>query len=277
MSVDPYTRGLMSEAESYVAGFELGKPLQGGAIGEILVSNAEGFAPGDIVAHGLGWREHAVLEGAVARKVDVSVAAPQSYLGVLGMTGQAAYAGLVRIAAFKEGEVVFVSGAAGAVGSVVGQLAKQLGASRVISSAGGEEKRRHLVEDLGFDAAIDYKTGNLREQLKQAAPDGIDVYFDNVGGDHLEAAIGAIRPHGRIAVSGMISQYNATEPAPGPRNLMTIVANRIRIEGFLVFDHETSSRTSSRPSRRSSRAAGSWPTRPCSTAWTPRRRPSSTC
>ncbi len=238
MSVDPYMRGRMSEAKSYVAGFELGKPLQGGAVGEVLQSNADGFEPGDLVVHSLGWREHAVLKGKHAVKLDRSLAAPQTFLGALGMTGQTAYAGLTRIAAFKPGDIVFVSGAAGAVGSMVGQLAKELGASRVIGSAGGPEKARHLVDDLGFDAAIDYKAGNLRGQLKEAAPDGIDIYFDNVGGEHLEAAISAIRLHGRIAVCGMISQYNATEAQPGPRNLANLIVKRFRIEGFLVSDHD---------------------------------------
>ncbi|MDO9353193.1 MAG: NADP-dependent oxidoreductase [Solirubrobacteraceae bacterium] len=238
MSVDPYMRGRMSEAKSYVAGFELDKPLQGDAVGEVLESNAEGFAAGDLVVHPLGWRSHAVLKGEYATKVDPSLAEPQAFLGVLGMPGRTAYAGLTRIAAFKEGDVVFVSGAAGAVGSLVGQLARELGASRVIGSAGGPEKAKHLVDDLGFDAAIDYKAGPVRKALREAAPDGIDVYFDNVGGDHLEAAIGSIRLRGRIAVCGMISGYNATEAQPGPRNLANLIVKRFRIEGFLVSDHD---------------------------------------
>lgn len=238
MSVDPYMRGRMSESKSYVAGFELGKALQGGAVGEVIASNADGFSAGDLVLHDLGWREHAVLAARHVTKLDPSLAPASAFLGVLGMPGLTAYAGLTRVAAFKEGDIVFVSAAAGAVGSLVGQLAKALGASRVIGSAGGEEKVRLLVEDLGFDAAIDYKQGSVRGQLKAAAPDGIDVYFDNVGGEHLEAAIGSIRLHGRMAVCGMISQYNATEAQPGPRNLANLIVQRFRIEGFLVSDHQ---------------------------------------
>lgn len=153
------------------------------------------------------------------------------------MTGLTAYAGLTRVARLAEGDVVFVSGAAGAVGGAVGQIAKALGASRVVGSAGSAEKVRHIVEDLGFDAAFDYKAGPVSAQLREAAPDGIDVYVDNVGGDHLEAAIGSLRLHGRVAVCGMISVYNDTEPAPGPRNLARLIQTRGRIEGFLVGDH----------------------------------------
>jgi NADPH-dependent curcumin reductase CurA len=156
---------------------------------------------------------------------------------VLGMPGLTAYAGLLESAEFKAGDTVFVSGAAGAVGSLVGQLAKLKGAKRVIGSAGSAEKVRHLVEDLGFDAAFNYKDGPVAEQLEKAAPEGIDVYFDNVGGEHLEAAINSINLHGRIAVCGMISQYNATEPTPAPRNLAQIIAKRITIRGLLVLDH----------------------------------------
>ena len=153
------------------------------------------------------------------------------------MTGLTAYAGLTRVAALQEGDVVFVSGAAGAVGGAVGQIAKALGASRVIGSAGTAEKVRHVVEDLGFDAAFDYHDGPVSARLREAAPDGIDVYFDNVGGEHLEAAIGSLRLHGRVAVCGMISVYNDTEPTPGPRNLSRLIQTRGRIEGFLVSDH----------------------------------------
>lgn len=238
MSVDPYMRGRMSEAKSYVEGFALGRALQGGAIGEVVESNAAGFRPGELVVHPLGWREHAVMRADAAHAIDASGVAPQAYLGVLGMPGHTAYAGLVRVGAMREGDVVFVSAAAGAVGSLVGQLARRLGASRVIGSAGGPEKQRHVVEELGFDACIDYKAGDVRDQLREAAPDGLDLYFDNVGGEHLEAAIGQIRLHGRIVVCGLISQYNATEPPPGPRNLAQLISKRFRIEGMLVGDHE---------------------------------------
>ncbi|MFJ3286901.1 NADP-dependent oxidoreductase [Streptomyces sp. NPDC086669] len=237
LSVDPYMRGRMSAAKSYAAPYELGKVMQGGAVGEVVASNAEGIAVGDHVLHFFGWREYAALDGRHAVKVDPGAAPLSTYLGVLGMTGLTAYAGLLRTAAFKEGDAVFVSGAAGAVGSQVGQLARLKGASRVIGSAGSDDKVKLLLEEYGFDAAFNYKNGPVREQLRAAAPDGIDVYFDNVGGDHLEAAIGSLNRDGRIAVCGMISVYNDTEPAPGPRNLARLIQTRGRIEGFLVGDH----------------------------------------
>ncbi|WP_333756235.1 NADP-dependent oxidoreductase [Streptomyces sp. IBSBF 3352] len=237
LSVDPYMRGRMSAAKSYADPYELGKVMQGGAVGEVVESNAEGIAVGDHVLHFFGWREYAALDARHAVKVDADAAPPSTYLGVLGMTGLTAYAGLLRTAAFKEGDAVFVSGAAGAVGSQVGQIARLKGASRVIGSAGSDEKVKLLIEEYGFDAAFNYKNGPVAEQLKQAAPDGIDVYFDNVGGEHLEAAIGRLNRGGRIAVCGMISVYNDTEPAPGPRNLARLIQTRGRIEGFLVGDH----------------------------------------
>ncbi|KAA0932089.1 NADP-dependent oxidoreductase [Streptomyces apricus] len=237
LSVDPYMRGRMSAAKSYAAPYELGKAMQGGAVGEVVASNSADVAVGDHVLHSFGWREYATFDAKHAVKVDPQAAPLTTYLGVLGMTGLTAYAGLLRTAAFKEGDVVFVSGAAGAVGSQVGQLAKLKGASRVIGSAGSDEKVELLVKEYGFDAAFNYKNGSVSEQLRKAAPDGIDVYFDNVGGDHLEAAVGSLNLHGRIAVCGMISVYNNTEPAPGPKNLARLIATRGRIEGFLVGDH----------------------------------------
>ncbi|MFJ2604838.1 NADP-dependent oxidoreductase [Streptomyces sp. NPDC091279] len=237
LSVDPYMRGRMSSAKSYLPPFELDKVMQGGAVGEVIESNAEGFAVGDHVLHFLGWREYAAVGAEHAVKVDPDAAPLSTYLGVLGMTGLTAYAGLLRTAAFKEGDSVFVSGAAGAVGSQVGQIAKLKGASRVIGSAGSDEKVKLLLEEYGFDAAFNYKTGKVSTQLREAAPDGVDVYFDNVGGDHLEAAISSLNQGGRIAVCGMISVYNNTEPAPGPRNLTRLIQTRGRIEGFLVGDH----------------------------------------
>ncbi|TXS42241.1 NADP-dependent oxidoreductase [Streptomyces sp. uw30] len=237
LSVDPYMRGRMSAAKSYVAPFELGKVMQGGAVGEVVASNAEGIAVGDHVLHFFGWREFAAMDAKAAVKVDPDAAPLSTYLGVLGMTGLTAYAGLLRVGAFKEGDAVFVSGAAGAVGSQVGQIAKLKGASRVIGSAGSDEKVKLLVEEYGFDAAFNYKNGPVWEQLKEAAPDGIDVYFDNVGGEHLEAAIGALNLGGRAVICGMISQYNSTEPTPGPSNMVKILQNRLRVEGVLVGDH----------------------------------------
>ncbi|TLS46556.1 NADP-dependent oxidoreductase [Streptomyces montanus] len=247
LSVDPYMRGRMSSAKSYVAPFELGKVMQGGAVGEVVASNADGISVGDHVLHFLGWREYAVVDAqqavkvgpaaVPALKVDPEAVPLSTYLGVLGMTGLTAYAGLLRTASFQEGDSVFVSGAAGAVGSQVGQIAKLKGASRVIGSAGSDDKVKLLVEEYGFDAAFNYKNGSVSEQLGEAAPDGVDVYFDNVGGDHLEAAIGRLNRGGRIAVCGMISVYNNTEPAPGPKNLARLIQTRGRIEGFLVSDH----------------------------------------
>ncbi|BCJ48735.1 NADP-dependent oxidoreductase [Actinoplanes sp. NBRC 14428] len=237
MSVDPYMRGRMDDRKSYVPPFKLGEALDGGAVGEVVTSAADGFEPGDVVLHGLGWREYALVGASSAAKVDPSVAPLGAYLGVLGMTGLTAYAGLLRSAEFKAGDVVFVSSAAGAVGQVAGQLARLKGAARVIGSAGSAEKVAYVRDELGFDAAFDYHDGPIREQLRTAAPDGIDVYFDNVGGDHLEAAISALNVHGRICVCGMISVYNATEPTPAPRNLSQVIGKRLTLRGMLVGDH----------------------------------------
>ena len=237
MSVDPYMRGRMDDRKSYVPPFEVGAALDGGAVGEVVASQADGFTPGDLVLHGFGWREYALVDAHAAVTVDPSVAPLEAYLGVLGMTGLTAYAGLVRTAEFQPGDVVFVSSAAGAVGQVVGQLAKIRGAARVIGSAGSAAKVAFLTDELGFDAAFDYHDGPVREQLRQAAPDGIDVYFDNVGGEQLEAAISALNVHGRIAVCGMISVYNATEPTPAPRNLAQVIGKRLTLRGMLVRDH----------------------------------------
>ena len=237
LSVDPYMRGRMSAAKSYAAPYAVGEAMTGGAVGVVQDSRAPGFAVGDHVLHGLGWREESVVDATGARVVDVSVAPASAYLGVLGMTGLTAYAGLTRIAQLEPGDVVFVSGAAGAVGGAAGQIARALGAGRVIGSAGSAEKVRHVVDDLGFDAAFSYRDGPVAQQLRTEAPDGIDVYFDNVGGEHLEAAVGSLRLGGRIAVCGMISVYNDTEPTPGPRNLARLIQTRGRIAGFLVGDH----------------------------------------
>ncbi|GAB2923245.1 NADP-dependent oxidoreductase [Streptomyces sundarbansensis] len=236
-SVDPYMRGRMNDVKSYTPPFKLDHPMDGGAVGEVIASNAEGFAVGDHVLHGLGWREIADLPARHAVKVDAGIARLSAYLGVLGMPGLTAYAGLFEVASFKEGDAVFVSGAAGAVGSQVGQMAKLRGASRVIGSAGSDEKVKLLVEEYGFDAAFNYRNGPVRDQLKAAAPDGIDVYFDNVGGEHLEAAITSLNLHGRATLCGMIAQYNATEPTPGPNNMAMIIGKRLRLQGILVSDH----------------------------------------
>ncbi|MDX6758152.1 MULTISPECIES: NADP-dependent oxidoreductase [Streptomyces] len=237
MSVDPYMRGRMNDVKSYVPPFQLDRPMDGGAVGEVVASNAEGFAVGDHVLHGLGWREYAELDAKHATKVDASLAPLSTYLGVLGMPGLTAYAGLFEVASFKEGDSVFVSGAAGAVGGLVGQFARIKGASRVIGSAGSDEKVTLLTEKYGFDAAFNYKNGPVAEQLRAAAPEGVDVYFDNVGGDHLEAAISSMNVGGRATLCGAIAHYNDTEAAPGPRNLMQVIGKRLRLQGILVNDH----------------------------------------
>jgi NADPH-dependent curcumin reductase CurA len=238
MSVDPYMRGRMNDVPSYVPPFQLGQPMSGGAIGEVLTSNAAGLAVGDLVMHELGWREHAIVPPGGAHKVaSVPGVADSQFLGALGMTGLTAYAGLLDIAGFREGETVFVSGAAGAVGSVAGQIARLRGAARVVGSAGSAEKVSYLTGRLGFDAAFNYRDGKVRDLLAEAAPDGIDVYFDNVGGEHLEAAIGALKRDGRAALCGAISQYNDTKAAPGPRNLTLAIGKRLRLQGFIVTDH----------------------------------------
>jgi NADPH-dependent curcumin reductase CurA len=237
MSVDPYMRGRMDDVPSYVAPFQIGRPLEGGAVGEVLESTVDALKPGDTVLHNYGWREYAIADARHVVKVDTTLAPPGAYLGVLGMPGLTAYAGLVEVAEFRDGDTVFVSGAAGAVGSLVGQIAKLKGAKRVIGSAGSAEKVAHVVDDLGFDAAFNYKDGPVVDQLRAAAPDGIDVYFDNVGGEHLEAALAVLNVHGRVAACGMISLYNATEPPAAPRNLVQLIKKRLTLRGMLVRDH----------------------------------------
>jgi len=237
MSVDPYMRGRMMDRESYVPPFQIGAPLEGGAIGQVIASNASSVAVGDYVNNFLGWREYAVAPAEALTKVDPSVAPLQAFLGALGMPGLTAYAGLMKIGALKDGESVFVSAASGAVGAVVCQLAKAHGC-HVVGSAGSDEKCAWLENEAGIDKAINYKTcGNLMDAVKDAFPKGIDVYFENVGGEHLEAAIEAMNPMGRIALCGMISQYNATEPAPGPSNIIMAVGKSLRLEGFIVSNH----------------------------------------
>jgi NADPH-dependent curcumin reductase CurA len=238
MSVDPYMRGRMNDVKSYVPPFALGEPLQGGAIGSVIESRSADLAEGDLVLHMLGWRDEAVLTARQAQQVAaVDGLSPSAYLGVLGMPALTAYVGLLDIAALQPGDVVFVSGAAGAVGSMAGQIAKLKGAARVIGSAGTDEKVRWLTE-IGFDAAFNYKAAPLFGQLRAAAPDGIDVYFDNVGGDHLEAALAVLNPHGRVAMCGAIAQYNATEPLAGPPNLALVIGKRLTLRGFIVSDHQ---------------------------------------
>lgn len=238
LTVDPYMRGRMNDSKSYTAPFALNATMTGGAVGEVLESNSDSVKVGDFVLHDLGWRTHAIVDPAKAKVVPALDSLPLSvYLGVLGMPGMTAYAGLLRIAEFKAGETVFVSGAAGAVGALVGQIAKLRGAKQVIGSAGSAEKVQHLEQTLGFDTAFNYKDESVAVQLSKAAPDGIDVYFDNVGGEHLEAAIGAMNPLGRLALCGAISQYNNTSAPVGPRNLALAIGKQLTLRGFLVSSH----------------------------------------
>ncbi|MHC6219945.1 NADP-dependent oxidoreductase [Arthrobacter sp. MMS24-S77] len=234
MSVDPYMRGRMNDAKSYSAPFRLDEALDGGAVGEVIASRSEEHKVGDVVVHQLGWREFSVVDAARVTPVPAGLAPTSAFLGALGMTGLTAYAGLLKVAEFKAGDVVFVSGAAGAVGSIVGQIAKAMGASRVIGSAGSPEKVARLLE-LGFDAAFDYHDGPVVKQLREAAGErGIDVYFDNVGGEHLEAALAVLTVDGRVAMCGAISQYNSTEPTTAPRNLAVAIGKQLTLRGFLV-------------------------------------------
>ncbi|MGJ0387237.1 NADP-dependent oxidoreductase [Paenarthrobacter nicotinovorans] len=234
MSVDPYMRGRMNDVKSYSAPFRLDAALDGGAVGEVIASRADAHKVGDVVVHQLGWREHAVVDAAATTPVPGGLAPTSAFLGALGMTGLTAYAGLLKVAEFKEGDVVFVSGAAGAVGSMVGQIAKAMGASKVIGSAGSPEKVARLLE-LGFDSAFNYNDGPVLEQLQEAAGErGIDVYFDNVGGEHLEAALATLTVGGRVAMCGAIAQYNSTEPPAAPRNMAVAIGKQLTLRGFLV-------------------------------------------
>ena len=237
MSVDPYMRGRMMDRKSYTPPFEVGAVLQGGAVGQVVESRADGFQEGDHVLSMNGWREYFLSSGDTLRKVDGSLAPLSAYLGVLGMPGLTAYLGLADIGKPEPGQTVFVSGAAGAVGSAACQIAKEKGC-RVVGSAGSQEKVDWLQDEAGVDVALNYKTvEDLRAALLEACPDGIDVYFDNVGGDHLEAALWGMNNYGRIIACGSISTYNATEPQPGPPNLFQMIGKRLMWKGFIVSDH----------------------------------------
>lgn len=232
LSVDPYMRGRMNDAKSYVPPYALDAPMEGGAVGVVEASASEKVPVGATVLHMAGWREHAVLGDDEVRVVDTDVVPASAYLGALGMPGLTAWVGLTAVAGLKEGDTVFVSGAAGAVGSMAGQLAKRLGAAKVVGSAGSAEKVAWL-RDLGYDAAFDYHDGPVGRQLAEHAP--VDVYFDNVGGEHLEAAITHAATFGRLALCGAISGYDT--PVPGPRNLMMAIQKRLTLRGFIVSDH----------------------------------------
>jgi NADPH-dependent curcumin reductase CurA len=237
MSVDPYMRGRMGERKTYIAPFEIGKPLEGGCVGQVIESRSEKFQEGDHVLGNKGWREFFVTDGRELTSIDPDVAPIQNYLGILGVPGFTAYVGLLDIGQPKEGNTVFVSTAAGAVGSLVCQIAKIKGC-RVVGSTGSAEKVAWLRKEAGIDAAFNYKaTDNMSDELQKLCPDGIDVYFDNVGGTHLESAIENMNNFGRIVLCGMISIYNATRPPRAPRNLVSAISKRLTLKGFIVYDH----------------------------------------
>jgi NADPH-dependent curcumin reductase len=236
LSLDPAMRGWMNAGASYIDAVEIGAVMRAGAIGRVVASEHPGFGVGEHVYGAFGVQEYASSDGAGVMKVDPSLAPLPTYLGTLGMTGMTAYFGMLDVGALKDGDVVVVSGAAGAVGSVAGQIAKIKGA-RVIGIAGGQEKCRWLVEDLGFDAAIDYKTQDVSRALREGAPDGVDLYFDNVGGDILDAVLTRLARGARIVICGAVSQYNATEHVQGPSNYLSLLVHRASMTGMVVFDY----------------------------------------
>ncbi|MGZ5063363.1 MAG: NADP-dependent oxidoreductase [Usitatibacter sp.] len=236
LSLDPAMRGWMNEGKSYIRPVAIGEVMRAGGAGKVIASRHPEFQVGDTVAGNFGVQQYAISDGKGARKVDTRFAPLPTYLGALGMPGMTAYFGLLDIGKPKPGETVVVSGAAGAVGSVVGQIAKIKGC-RVIGIAGGQDKCRYLTQTLHFDGAIDYKNEDVKAALKAHCPDGIHVYFDNVGGDILEAALGRIALHARIVICGAISQYNSTTPPKGPANYLSLLVNRASMTGMIVFDY----------------------------------------
>jgi NADPH-dependent curcumin reductase CurA len=238
LSIDPYIRLLLNDGGSAVfPSTKIGDALEGAAVGAVVASRSDTIPIGAMVSHFLGWREYSIVDASELSIIDTELAPASAYLGALGTTGLTAYAVLIDVTPIRPGDIVFVSAAAGAAGSVAGQLARNLGAAKVIGSAGGAVKSRKLVEVFGFDVGIDYRAGDLPTQLAQAAPDGIDLYLDHVGGDHLEAALEAMRPGGRIALVGAISGYNATEPTLAPRNLFRAVEKELTLRGTQVTSY----------------------------------------
>lgn len=235
VSVDPYMRGRMNDVRSYTAPYALGETIAGGAIGRVVESASASIPIGSVVLHQHGWSDVVQDDASTFSVVAEIPGVPLSlYLGMLGMTGLTGYVGLTAIAGIKPGDTVFISGAAGAVGTAAGQIAKLLGAGRVIGSAGSAEKVRLLTEKYGYDAALNYKDAPVRDQLAALAPGGVDVFFDNVGGDHLEAALDVMNDGGRIALCGAITSYNTTEKTPGPDNLANIITRGLTVRGFTL-------------------------------------------
>lgn len=238
VSVDPYMRGRMNDTRSYVAPYAIGETISGGAIGRVVASQDPDLPVGTVVLHQHGWSDIVQDGAATFRAVPEAPGVPLSLrLHILGMTGLTAYVGLTAIAELKQADTVFVSGAAGAVGTAVGQIAKLLGAGRVVGSAGSAEKVALLTEKYGYDAAFNYKDGDVAAQLAAVAPDGIDVFFDNVGGDHLEAALAAFKDGGRAALCGAISGYNSTDSEPGPSNVANIITRGLTLKGFTLSSY----------------------------------------
>jgi NADPH-dependent curcumin reductase CurA len=236
LSLDPAMRGWMNAARSYVPPVGIGEVMRAGGAGTVVASAHSDFAVGEHVTGFFGVQEYAESDGRGVQKVDTSIAPLPTYLGLLGMPGMTAYFGLFEVGAMAEGETVVVSGAAGAVGNVVGQLAKIKG-GRAVGIAGGPDKCAWIVDELGFDAAIDYRSDDVGKALRTHAPDGIDVYFDNVGGDILDAALTRLARGARVPLCGAISQYNAEGRPVGPSNYLSLLVNRARMQGFLVFDY----------------------------------------
>ncbi|MEL7531717.1 MAG: NADP-dependent oxidoreductase [Bacteroidota bacterium] len=237
ISLDPAMRGWMNDARSYIRPVNIGEVMRAGTAGVVVKSNDPKFKAGDHVTGNGGVQDYFLSKAKHLIKVDTSLVPLPTYLGTLGMPGMTAYFGILEVGALKDGETVLVSGAAGAVGSVVGQIAKIKGC-KVIGIAGGPDKCKYIVEELGYDAAIDYKNEHVRKTIRKHAPEGIDVYFDNVGGSILEAALANLKMHARIPICGAISQYNATSAIEGPRNYLSLLVNRARMEGFVVFDYQ---------------------------------------
>jgi len=237
LSLDPAMRGWMNEGKSYIPPVGIGEVMRAGGVGKVVASKDPKFAPGDHVVGMTGVQDYAAVKGKTLTKVDPKLVPLPVYLGTLGMPGMTAYFGLFEVGQFKPGDTVVVSGAAGAVGQVVGQIAKIKGAGRVVGIAGGPDKCKYVVETLGFDACIDYKHDDVKKGLKQHCPNGVDLYFDNVGGDILDAVLTQLAMHARIVICGAISQYNNTTPMKGPSNYMSLLVNRATMKGMVVFDH----------------------------------------